>query len=784
MHLKILFIFNLLLISAWLTAQNYTISGYVKDANSGEQIIGAYVYVTDPLKGTTTNHYGFYSLTLPKGSYTFEVSAVGFEKWSQQIILDKNYEINIELKEKTYLIDQIVVTGERSDANVYDAQMGVVKMPVERIKTIPVLFGEVDVIKAIELTPGVLTVGEGSSTYYVRGGGPDQNLILLDEAPVYNANHLMGFFSTFNSDAIQNLELYKSGIPANYGGRISSVLDISMKEGNMRKYQLEGGLGLISSRIAVQGPIKKDTASFIISARRTYADIVMKPFMKTPLGYYFYDINAKANYIISPKDRIFISGYFGRDVFDAKVSDDNFSTNIDWGNATLTARWNHLFSQKLFSNTTFIYSDYNFNFGAKQELYNVQLNTSIRDFQLKSDFAYFLKNGWNMKFGVEGIHHTFKPYTASFTMENSPFNLGNPTKLYAWEAAGYFHTEGDINRWIRISAGVRLGYYQQIGPFTRYLFDPITLTNTDSIVYGKFKKVVDYYQLEPRFLVRFKIDSTSSIKLSATRNTQFIHMVSPVNVTLPTDLWIPSTDSVKPQIGYQVSLGYFRNFFDNSIEFSIEGYYKWLFNQIDYKEESLYENYILTNLDNNFTYGKGRAYGIELFLQKKYGTFTGWIGYSYGKTEREFPKINDGKPFPAKYDRTHDISIVLTYRISNAFSLSGVWVFATGNTATVPVSRYFIEGNIVTEYSDRNAFRLPSYHRADISLTWYPQHKKKSRKIEESWNLSIYNVYNRKNPYVIYFDINGDMTQNNMTITAKQLSLFPILPSITWNFKF
>lgn len=742
------------------------------------------MYVTNPLKGTTTNHYGFFSLTLPKGNYTLIISAVGYEKLELDIILDKNYELNIELKPKSYLMEQVVVTAERSDANIHNAEMGVIKMPIEKIKTIPVLFGEVDVIKVIELTPGVLTAGEGSSTYYVRGGGPDQNLILLDEAPVYNANHLMGFFSTFNSDAIQNVELYKSGIPANYGGRISSVLDISMKEGNMRKYQFEGGVGLISSRLAVQGPIKKDTSSFILSARRTYADIVMRPFIKNPLGYYFYDINAKANYIFSPKDRIFISGYLGRDIFDAKVSNDDFSTDIGWGNTTMTVRWNHLFSQKLFSNTTLIYSDYNFNFKAKQEIYNFDLNTSIKDFQLKSDFAYFMNNGWSLKFGIDGIYHTFKPYTASFTMENSPFNLGNPPKQYAGELAAYIHTEGDINKWLRISAGLRFSYYQQLGPFTRYIFDPITLVNVDSIVYDKNKKVKDYYEAEPRFLARFKIDDKNAIKFSATRNIQFIHMVSPVSITLPTDLWVPSTDSVKPQVGYQLSLGYYHNFLNNSIEMSVEGYYKWFFNQIDYKEESLYENYVLTNIDNNFTYGKGRAYGVEFFLQKKYGTLTGWLGYSYGKTERKFPKINDGKPFPAKYDRTHDVNIVINYKINEAFSISAIWVFATGNTATVPVSRYFIEGNIVTEYSDRNAYRLPSYHRADLSITWYPQHKKKTRKIEESWNLSIYNIYNRKNPYLIYFDIDGDISQNKITTTAKQLSLFPILPSITWNFKF
>ncbi|HBG70654.1 MAG: TonB-dependent receptor [Bacteroidetes bacterium GWF2_43_63] len=787
--MKYILVFLLILASLTGFAQKFTISGHVKDSASGESLIGASVYLKELMKGGTTNTYGFYSITADAGNYTLVGSFIGYKDFRKNIALNKNIVLDIELSSHVITTKEVVITGDRPDENLQNTDMGTFNMPVEKIKSIPVLFGEVDILKTITLTPGVQSGGEGNSAFYVRGGGPDQNLVLLDEAVVYNASHLFGFFSVFNADALQHVELTKSGMPSNYGGRLASVLDVSMKDGNLKKYHVDGGIGLISSRLTVQGPIKKDTSSFIISGRRTYADLVMKPFIKKTsdfkhTGYYFYDLNAKINYKISDKDRIFASAYFGRDLFNMDIKDDDLKMKMYWGNGTVTARWNHLFSQKLFSNASFIFSDYRFEFGTTMDMYDISLLSGINDYNARLDFTYLPASSHVIKFGADYIFHVFTPNNASARSGDVDLIVGDAVKLYSHEAALYLNDEFSIGKKFKFNIGLRGSFFAHVGPFDRFIKDSITDQIVDTIKYGNGEMVKPYWHLEPRASARFILNPKSSLKASFTQNYQYIHLASPTTVSMPTDVWFPSTELVKPQFGTQYSLGYYRNFDDNLIETSVEVYYKEMKNQIEYAEGALIEDNVNNNTDNNFVFGTGTAYGIEFFVNKKFGSTTGWVGYTLARSSRQFDDINNGDVFSAKYDRRHDISVVVTHSLNEKLTLSAVWVYATGNCATMPVSRYIIGGNVVSEYGPRNGFRMPAYHRADVSLTWYPKSKKKTRKIEESWNFSIYNLYNRKNPYFIFFDVEGDILAGSAAITAKQVSIFSILPSVTWNFKF
>lgn len=782
--LLLCFMWNLSLGQEKSASGKHTISGYVKDETTGEYMIGANVYIKELMKGTSTNLYGFYSLTLKEGNYTLVISYLGYGDIEQEIELTKNIRINRSLKSKAILAKEFEVTGERNDANVQSAEMGVIELEVEKIKTLPAFLGEIDVLKTIQLLPGVQSATEGSSGFYVRGGGPDQNLILLDEAVVYNAAHLFGFFSIFNADAVKKVELIKGNIPAQYGGRLASVLNITMKEGNSKKYEVDGGIGLISSRLTVQGPIKKDTSSFIISGRRTYIDILMKPFIpeSSPFsgsGYYFYDLNTKINYRLSDKDRLFMSGYFGRDVFTYNNDDNGFSVKIPWGNATTSFRWNHLFNDKLFLNTTVLFSDYQFEFVGAQSDFEFKLHSGIRDWNAKLDFNYFPSIRHNVKFGMNYIYHTFIPGTVTAKSNEVEFDTGDIIKYYAHDGAAYINDEFDLNDKIRINAGLRYSLFQHIGPFERFSKDQAgNVTNSE--VYAKGEKVATYQGLEPRFTFRYSFNTRSSFKAGYTHNYQYIHLASLSALSLPTDVWVPSTDKVKPQIGTQYAIGYFRNFKENQFETSVELYYKEMDNLVEYKEGALPEENINDNPDNQFTFGKGTSYGAELFIKKRTGNTTGWIGYTWSKTMRVFPEINDGEEFPAKFDRLHDLSIIASHEIKR-WTFSAVFVYATGNSLTLPVSRYVIEGQIVNEYGVRNSVRMKSYHRLDVSATLKGKERKKFR---SSWNFSVFNVYNRANPFFIYFDNEGDLDKGTLKITAKQVSLFPILPSITWNFEF
>jgi len=780
--------YNLLILSTFFMqitfAQNYSLSGYIKDKASGEALIGATIFASEISRGASTNNYGYYSVIIPQGEYTLRFSFMGYETIEQKISLNKNTTISLELEESSILTDEVVISAEKTQ-NIESSQMSRVNLPMAQIKTIPAFMGEIDVLKTIQLLPGVQSGGEGSSGFYVRGGGPDQNLILLDEAIVYNASHLFGFFSVFNADAINNVELIKGGMPANYGGRLSSVLDISMKDGNSHEYKVDGGIGLIASRLTVQGPIIDGKSSFLVSGRRTYIDILANPFIKesSPFkgsGYYFYDLNAKINYELSEKDKLFLSTYFGRDVFTYNNKNDGFKVQIPWGNATASLRWNHVFNGQLFMNTSLIYTDYQFSFGAEQEYFELKLNSGITDYNAKLDFTWIPGYKHVVKWGAQYIYHRFTPSSVSAKIGETSINTSDIVYNFAHDWAAYINEEWDITSRLKINIGLRATAFQQIGPFKRYIKDAYGQT-IDSIEYAKNEKIVTYPNIEPRFSMRFSIDKRSSIKASYAENYQYIHLATLSSGSLPTDLWVPSTDIVKPQFSQQGAIGYFRNCKDNSYEFSVELYYKLMHNQIEYAEGTAPGDEVGDNPDNAFVFGEGESYGLELFVKKSLGKATGWIGYTLSETTKTFPDINNGITFPAKYDRRHDLSFTATYEFNKQWTASVIFVYATGNSITLPIGRYFIDGSIVNEYGARNSYRMEAYHRGDISITYSPPKKKK---IESSWNLSIYNVYNHYNPYFIYFDTEGNLTEGTLKSNAKQVSLFPILPSITYNFKF
>ena len=792
-HLFYIFFSVLIFLSFQVVSQNinpsqtkikFTISGYVRNNENGENLIGTRVYIKELSKGVLTNTYGFYSLTLPEGNYLLTVSNIGYKDYQKKIQLNKNISLNIDLEENIFMTKTVEITAEKDNKNVESTEMGRFEMPIEKIKQIPMLMGESDILKVLQLTPGVMAAGEGNSAFYVRGGGPDQNLILLDEAVVYNASHLFGFFSVFNSDALKDMELIKSGMPAEFGGRLASVLDITMKDGNNKKYHVEGGVGLIASRLTIEGPIKKDTSSFIVSARRTYIDVLMQPFIKKNSSfrgthYYFYDLNSKFNYILSRKDRLYFSSYFGKDVFTLNRA-NSLNNSTWWGNATACLRWNHLFNDKLFANTSLIYSNYQFNLGMTLDQFDFKMFSGISDWTLKSDYTYSLNVAHKIKFGINYIFHTFTPTHVSAQSGNVDFNTGKKNDMFAHEIAAYVGDDFDLNKKIKIYAGLRYSYFMFVGPFDRYIMNDATNLVTDTIHYDAGKIIKTYNHLEPRLSARYSLNDVSSIKFSYTHNYQYVHMASVSGMSLPTDVWIPCSDIVKPQDGTQYSLGYYRNFNKNMFESYIEFYYKSLKNLIEYKESATPQNDIGNNTDNSLTFGNGKSYGGELFFKKRYGKLTGWVGYTLSWSTRTFPDLNNGKTFFSKYDRRHDISLIITYDFSEKLTGSLVWVYATGNTMTPPIGRYFINGQVITEWGDRNSYRMPPYHRMDVSLTYTP---KKKRKFESSWNFSIYNVYNRYNPYFISIETTGDPS-TGMVTKATQISLFPILPSIAWNFKF
>jgi len=757
-----------------IAQKRYTISGTITDVSSGETLIGATIRLQELSQSSSlSNSYGFYSVSAPEGRYLLTGSYVGYKTYTDTVSLNSDMVLPIAMQSQSTLDEVVVSVNRKNNKNISSPQMGVEKLNMSQINQLPVVLGEQDVLKSITLMPGIKSSGEGNTGFYVRGGGSDQNLILLDEATVYNASHLLGFFSTFNSDAIKDVSIYKGGMPAEYGGRLSSVLDVKMNEGNNKKITVQGGIGMIASRIKVEGPIVKDKGSFMISARRTYADLFLKASSDTTINkstLYFYDINAKANYRFNDKNAIYLSGYFGKDVLGLQ---DIFGTN--WGNATGTLRFNHVFNHKLFSNTSFIYSNYNYVIEGLDRNDGFKATSKITDLNLKQDFQYYAAYNHNVKFGLQATRHDIAPGDITTTASSS-FNNKHVEHRYGYEMAAYASDEWKVNDQLSMLYGLRLSSMLLVGPGTFNSYDAAG-NITVSEKYNSGEVVQNYLNLEPRFSVSYMLNEQQSIKASYNRNTQNIHLLTNSTSSSPTDLYVMSSKNIKPEIADQVSMGYFRNFKNNTYELSAELYYKNLQNQIDYKDAA--QLLVNQDVESQLLYGVGRAYGAELFLKKKYGKFNGWVGYTLSKTERKFEEINDGKYYPATHDRTHDLSLVAIYKFNEQWTFSSNFVYGTGKAVTYPTGKYSVGGHTTYSYSGRNAYRQPATHRLDIAATY---EGKPGKYFQSSWTFGIYNVYAQKDPYRITFK--DSKTVPNAT-EAVQTSIFGVpIPSVTWNFKF
>ena len=749
-----------------LAQDKVVLSGTVKDSQTGESIIRAIIRVKElPNIGVFSNEYGFYSISLAKGNYTISVSQVGYEMYTSNIQIDSSIINNIQLSANN-LLKEVVVESSKKNNNLTKAQMGTETLNMVAISKVPVIFGEKDILKTLQLLPGVKSAGEGNSGYYVRGGAADQNLILLDEAPVYNASHLLGFFSTFNSDAIKDATLIKGNSPAIYGGRLSSVLDVKMKEGNNKDYVVNGGLGLISSRVSIEGPIQNDKSSFILSGRRTYADMFLKATEKFKDNIlYFYDLNMKANYTINAKNKIYLSGYFGKD--ELGLGD---AFGIDWGNKTGTIRWNKIMSNKLFLNTSLIYSDYNYNVKLKNGETNFNINSNIKDVNLKQDYTFYANPKNNLRFGFNTILHTITPSTFSGTVTNSLSKQGRN----GLENAIYLSNNYKPNNDLSLDVGLRVSAYTLMGGDDYNIYSNGNVQSTIKLAKSSFGKT--YINPEPRFTLNYRITDQNSFKAGYARNVQHLHILSNSTASSPSDQWIGNSYNIKPEISDQYSVGYVNTFNQNMFEMSTELYYKNLQNQVDYVDGA--EVNTLADVESALLYGVGRAYGFEWLLKKKEGLFTGWVSYTLSKTERKIDGINQNNWYNAKQDRTHDIAVVGIYTINSKWSVSGVFVYNTGDAVTFPTGKYAFQGQTLYQYASRNANRMPDNHRLDISVTY---DKKRKKKIQESWNFSLYNVYGRENAYRITFQ---DDPNNLSRTQIIQTSLFRWVPSITYQFKF
>ncbi len=768
-----IFLLSLMFFSGAVFAQDkYTISGTISDAETGETMIGAAVLIKElPGTGTVCNAYGYYAITLPSDTLTLVVSYIGYEKFTKTVILNEDKKIDIKLKPGSEMLQEVVVSAEIKNENIVSNEMGVEKINPKNVNTIPVLFGEQDIIKILTLTPGVKTTGDGGGGMFVRGGNNAQNLILLDEATVYNTSHLLGFFSTFNSDAIKDLTLYKGTAPAEYGGRISSVIDIKMNEGNNQKYHVGGSIGLISAKLNAEGPIVKNKGSFLITGRRTYADLFLKISPNEDLNnnkLYFYDLNVKANYKINDNNRIYLSGYFGRDVMSVQ---DRFG--IDWGNVTGTLRWNHVWNHKLFSNMSFIYSDYDYKVAITKDEDDFSITSVINNWNFKYDFQYFLNNKNTLTFGLSSQYHTITPGQVKAS-EDADMNTVEIQDRFALESGLFFSNKWKPNNKWNLNYGLRLSSFNLLGPGDFYSYSDGIVTDTAS--YKSREIVKTYIYLEPRLNMAYILNQSNSIKASYNRNTQNLHLIQNSNSSTPTDIWVISSNNIKPEISDQVSLGYFKNLKNNKYQFSAEIYYKWMQNQMDLKNGA--EIRANEHIEGELLFGSGRAYGLELMLKKKYGKYNGWISYTLSRTERQIEGINDGRWYPAKQDATHDISVVAIYDINKKWTLSATWVYNTGNAVTFPSGKYGIDGDVQFYYTERNGYRMPSYHRLDLGAT---KILKKSDKFESSLSFSLYNAYGRRNAYTIDFEEDPDDPAR--TIAVKTY-LFTFMPSISYSFKF
>ncbi|MCR9062591.1 MAG: TonB-dependent receptor [Cytophagales bacterium] len=781
-----LFILLLLASSYNLLAQESSLSGYVRDASNGEGMIGASIYVKELKTGTQTNAYGFYSISIPSGRYTLVLTSIGYSPLEKIIELDGSQKMDFEMTDEASVLQEVVVKAQREDANVKSLEMSVNKVEMKTIKKMPAFLGEVDVIRSIQYLPGVSSVGEGASGFNVRGGGIDQNLVLLDEAPVYNSSHLFGFFSVFNPDAVKDVKLIKGGIPSNYGGRVSSILDVRMKEGNSKKPEFSGGLGTIFSRFAYERPFLKEKGSFIVALRRSYIDVLAKPFLKGDLKdsrFFFYDFTAKGNYKINNKNTVFLSGYFGKDVFGADFG-------FNWGNSTTSLRWNHVFNDKLFMNTTVFYSKYDYlidsDLSNENDQDSFRWESNIENYSIKPDFQYYLNTKNTLSFGGQSIYYRFNPGQAEAVSGGETRSIGLPDK-YAVESGVYIGNEQKLTDRISLQYGIRYSDYRYIGKGNK-----ITLS-TEGVEPGERKNVADieavesgeliqqYGNWEPRFSANVSLGGSSSLKLSYNRLAQYVHLLSNTTASSPLDVWTPSSNNIKPQLSDQIAMGYFRNFDSNTYEASVEVYYKKLYNQIDYVRNA--DLLLNPAVEADLLAGDGRAYGAEFYLKKNKGKFNGWVSYTLARTERLVEGLNNDDWFPARIDKMHNLSLVSIYDTDKKWTYSATFNFSSGTPASFPTNKFLWQGIALPHnyYDTRNTYRIPASHRLDVAATRKNKHAF-FKKGESEWVFSVYNVYNRRNPFSVYVRQNED----NFAMTeAVRYSVFAsILPAVTYNFKF
>lgn len=771
--------------------EKYSISGVITEKRTGESLIGATLYCVNLKEGVVTNQFGFYSLKLPEGEYEIVASYLGFEVSRKTLNLSKNMRVDFTLSPMATELKEVIISAKKENENLKAVNMSVQSMNIATIRSMPALLGEADVMKSLQMLPGVQSSSDASSNLNVRGGGYDQNLILLDDAPIYNPSHALGFFSVFNPYAVKNVEIYKGGMPAQYGGRLSSVIDIRTKDGNMHKFHGDASIGTVASRLSLEGPIIKDKASFILSGRYSYAGLVADNFAKIGegLGFLrgifedyrsgndvsFYDLNLKTNYKINKNDRLYFSGYLGRDQFYYRLIDEKSSLN--WGNASASLRWNHIYNTSLFSNTTLVFSSFDYAYYLKDDVRNFKWSSKVKEFEFKTDFDYYVSPTSKMKFGLSVNNHQIQPGEIKPNSETSITKAYKMNDNWALAAAIYFSHEINLGDKLTLLYGLRYsGFANLSGGVVNNYTDVTREVIESSETYQKGEPQVLYHSFDPRLNVCYKINDKQSIKFSYARTHQYIHLLSPTNNGLPTDVWYPSNKNLKPQASDQYAIGYFRNFMDNKWKFSVESYYKSMTNQIDFKDNA--KLFLNTRVEQEILSGKGWAYGAEFMLKKEKGRLQGWLSYTWSKTERQIDGINQGNSYPTRFDKRHDLSLFLNYKLNHKISLSANFVYATGGAITMSKGGFDYQGAVFNYYTDRNAYRLPDYHRLDLSMT-LKGHQGKRFKTE--WVFGLYNAYNRHNAYSIY------TKQNDYNLRSTQgykVYMFGVVPSVSFNLKF
>lgn len=783
--MRYLFTIILLLFILNSLGQSYSITGKVVDKENQKALQGVNIIINGTKKGTVTDENGNFLLKNVSGKIELIANHIGYEKSIQRLDVENDSNIDFELVESVFEIDEVEIKGEKEDENITEVESGIVELSTKDMERLPKFLGEADLIKTIKLTPGIQTTSEISSGLHVRGGGAGQNLIMLDDIPLYNPSHLLGIFSVFNSDVIDRVSLKKGGMPANFGGRASSVLQISLKDDIPEKTKVKGSIGLISSKITTEIPIN-NKGFLMVGARRTFLGLFQtaaRPILKksnkfiSSTQYYFYDVNTKFSYKLTEKDLVIFNIFLGKDYYDLDRDDIDFSNTMEWGNRAASLRWNHIFNPNFSVDNVIGYTDYKFDLSSAFEDVNFILFTKIDDWFYKLNFNYLGFEKHKLKYGLQYTKHKLIPNKVQATATD--FDYGSYTEYYSHETSIYFNDEYNFSDKLSFLIGARLNSFLHTGPFEQYDFNPTNL-ETDTTKFDKYDIVDQYIDPEFRFSFNYITSPTSSVKGSFSSNIQYVHLASIGSVSLPTDIWLPSSDYIDPERVNQVTLGYFRNFKDNAFESSVEAYYKQMHNQLKFQTGFL-SSFDNTTLEENLVFGKGTSYGLELYVKKNKGLYRGWISYTLSKTTLAFPELADGEPFFAKYDQRHDLSIVVSRELSDTWSVSGVFVYTTGNALTLPVGRYMVQGNILNHYTEINSFRMPAYHRLDLSFTYTPI---KDRKYNTEWGFGIYNVYNRSNPYYIFFKIEGDVEDYYLNVEAKQISLFPIMPYVAWSFSF